>query len=188
MIQHRGNVCTSHPAAPDSNPGSPPFLIIASSLWTVLRSNPPSTKQQGTSQMQLAETSQAKYYKNRLNKTVFNHEPFFTGLMGCMASMGCSSHVGKANSSVCLEFRERKPCTDFFRKIKNCWEGFVQKKSFSRVLPRFFFISFHFISVKTRQCRWPVICFQFYCSGWLICEPTHWLGHEWHWYVRQTGV
>ena len=180
VIQHRGNVCTSHPAAPGSNPGSPPFLIIANSLWTVLRSNP-----QGKSQMQLAETSQAKHYKNRLNKSGFQSWTILYWANG-WASMGCSSHVGKANSSVCLEFRERKPCTDFFRKIKNCWEGFVQKKVFPESWPVSF--SFDFISVKTRQCRWPVICFQFYCSGWLICEPTHWLGHEWHCYVWQTGV
>ena len=51
-----------HPAALVSNPGSTEIFSLLLSLWTVLRSSPPSAKQR-ISQIQLAVTSTAEYFK-----------------------------------------------------------------------------------------------------------------------------
>ena len=58
--KHRGSIFASHPAAPDSNPGSAEiFFPILLRLWTALRLNPSSAKE-WVSQMQLVVISRAK--------------------------------------------------------------------------------------------------------------------------------
>ena len=62
----RGSIIASHPAATGLSPGTTKiYFSLLLSWWTVLRSNAASTKQL-ISQMQLAVTSIAKYYKKYL--------------------------------------------------------------------------------------------------------------------------